>query len=161
MPTLPWSDALELGLAVMDDTHREFVDLLAQAESAPDDALPAAWDALVAHTADHFGREDVWMRDTRFSTSNCHTVQHGVVLQVLREGAARAATGDLAPARQMIRELAVWFPQHAQSMDAALALHLRGIGYDAETGQVLRPDALPVAEIHGCGGACSPQAEQA
>ena len=50
MPALPWSEALELGLSFMDDTHREFVDLLAQAEAADDAALPAAWDALVAHT---------------------------------------------------------------------------------------------------------------
>ena len=31
MPALPWSEALELGLSFMDDTHREFVDLLARA----------------------------------------------------------------------------------------------------------------------------------
>ena len=56
----------------------------------------------------------------------------------------------------MIRELAAWFPQHAQTMDAALALHLRGIGYDAATGEVRMPDALPKETIHGCGGAtCS------
>jgi hypothetical protein len=37
-----------------------------------------------------------------------------------------------------------------------LALHLRGVGYDATTGQVTRPDALPSGEIHGCGGdSCS------
>jgi hemerythrin-like metal-binding protein len=155
MAQLLWSEALELGLPFMDDTHEEFVELLARCESAADDALPPLWQALVDHTAEHFGREDAWMRDTRFSSSNCHTLQHRVVLQVLREGAARAADGDLAPVRQMIRELAIWFPQHAQSMDAALALHLRGVGYDLATGQVHAPQALPAEEIHGCGGACS------
>ena len=155
MPSLPWSEALELDLPLMDDTHREFVDLLAQAEAAHDADLPALWDALVAHTAEHFGREDAWMRDTRFAAGNCHAVQHKVVLQVLREGALHAGRGDLGPARQMIRELAIWFPQHAQSMDAALALHLRRVGYDAQTGEVMAPGALPTEEIHGCGGACS------
>lgn len=161
MPSLTWSDALELGLDFMDDTHREFVELLACAETAPDADLPALWQVLVDHTAEHFGREDAWMQATGFSTGNCHSTQHRVVLQVLRDGAERAAQGDLAPARQMIRELALWFPQHAQSMDAALALHLRGVGYDAATGQVLQPGALPAAEIHGCGGACSTVAEPA
>jgi hemerythrin-like metal-binding protein len=154
MPQLLWSEALELGLPFMDDTHQEFVDLLARCEAAADAALPALWQDLVDHTADHFGREDAWMRDTGFASGNCHAVQHKVVLQVLREGAARAAAGDLAPARQMIRELAVWFPQHAQSMDAALALHLRGVGYDPATGEVRMPQAMPAGEIHGCGGAC-------
>lgn len=156
MPALPWSEALELGLSFMDDTHKEFVELLARCESAADLTLPALWQELVAHTADHFGREDEWMRMTGFASGNCHGVQHKVVLQVLREGLAAAESGDLAPARQMVRELAVWFPHHAQTMDAALALHLRGVGFDAESGEVLEPGKLPEAAIHGCGGAtCS------
>jgi hemerythrin-like metal-binding protein len=156
MPALSWSEGLALGLSFMDDTHKEFVDLLARAEASGDAALPGAWDALVEHTADHFGREDAWMLATGFSQGNCHSVQHKVVLDVLRTGQQLARAGNLAPARQMIQELALWFPQHAQSMDAALALHLRGVGYDAATGEVRSPDALPAMEISGCGGAtCS------
>jgi hemerythrin-like metal-binding protein len=151
MPLLPWSEALELGLPVMDQTHREFVALMAEAETAGDAELPATWQRLIDHTAAHFGQEDDWMRSTGFSSANCHTVQHQVVLQVLREGAARAAAGDLAPIREMVGELARWFPQHAQTMDAALALHLRGVGYDAATGVVNMPHALPASEIRGCG----------
>lgn len=153
MPALPWSDGLVLGLSFMDETHKEFVELLARCEASDDVLLPALWDALIEHTADHFGREDEWMLATGFAAGNCHATQHKVVLQVLREGAARASQGDLAPIRQMIRELAAWFPQHAQTMDAALALHLRGVGYDADSGEVRHPDALPAEEIGGCGGA--------
>lgn len=156
MAALPWSEALELGLSFMDDTHKEFVELLGRCEAAADAELPALWDALVAHTTDHFGREDEWMLATGFASGNCHGTQHKVVLHVLREGASRARAGDLAPARQMIVELAAWFPQHAQTMDAALALHLRGVGYDAATGEVREPARLPALEISGCGGAsCS------
>ena len=155
MSALTWSDGLELGLSFMDDTHREFVELLASCEAAGDDALPALWDELIAHTDDHFGREDEWMLATGFAAGNCHSTQHKVVLQVLREGAALAKTGNLAPMRQMVQELAVWFPHHAQTMDAALALHLRGVGYDPESGEVLQPARLPALEISGCGGSCS------
>lgn len=153
MAHLAWSEALELGLDVMDDTHREFVDLLARCEAAPDAELPAAWDDLVAHTDDHFGREDAWMAATGFTSVNCHTTQHRVVLEVLREGARLGREGNLAPIRQMVHELGVWFPQHAQSMDAALALHLRSVGLDLHTGQVAQPSALPAQAISGCGGA--------
>ena len=155
MTTLQWSDALALDLPVMDDTHREFVDLLAAVERAEDDALVQSWQTLVDHTQEHFDREDRWMRDTRFSSTNCHSMQHRVVLQVLREGLAQAAQGNLTPIRHMAPELAAWFPQHAQSMDAALALHLRRAGYDPLTGVVHAPDALPEAMITGCGGACA------
>lgn len=156
MPNLVWSDALALDLPEMDDTHREFVDLLALVEASADDALVASWQALVVHTEDHFGREDQWMENTRFSSSNCHSMQHNVVLQVMREGTKRGEAGDLALVRQLAHELGIWFPQHAQSMDAALALHLRNVGYDPVTGLVSMPDALPQSAIHGCGGAtCS------
>jgi hemerythrin len=74
---LPWSEALELGLAFMDDTHREFVELLAAAEAADDAALPAAWQALVTHTEVHFGQEDAWMVATGFSSANCHRAAQG------------------------------------------------------------------------------------
>jgi hemerythrin-like metal-binding protein len=156
MPQLQWSDTLALDLPVMDDTHREFVDLLAAVETAGDDTLLAHWRTLVDHTDEHFSREDRWMQDTRFSATNCHSVQHKVVLQVMREGINHALAGDLMAIRQMARELAIWFPQHAQTMDAALALHLRGLGYDPLTGIVAMPEALPERVIHGCGGAtCS------
>lgn len=167
MPTLQWSEALAMDLPFMDDTHHEFVDLLGAVEEAPDSRLIGAWRALVEHTQEHFDAEDKWMLDTHFASSNCHSTQHKVVLQVLREGLTLGENGDLAPIRQMAHELAAWFPQHAQSMDAALAIHMRRVGYDTESGLVLSPDALPTELIHGCAGeACSspksaPQAETA
>lgn len=156
MSTLLWSDSLALGLPFMDDTHHEFVDLLAKVVNAIDAELLPAWQALIDHTEDHFGLEDRWMQSTRFSSSNCHSMQHGVILQVMHEGAARGQVGELDVVRQMAHELGIWFPKHAQSMDAALALHLRGVGYDPATGIVHSPKALPAEVIHGCGGAsCS------
>jgi len=153
MLTLQWSETLVLGLPVMDATHHEFVDLLANVVNAPDTDLLLLWRQLVEHTDDHFGREDRWMKDTGFSSTNCHSTQHEVVLQVMREGHKRGSAGDLAVVRQMADELGIWFPQHAQSMDAALALHLRSVGYDETTGLVNMPQALPQDKIEGCHGA--------
>jgi hemerythrin-like metal-binding protein len=140
----------------MDDTHQEFVELLAAVESATDATVIPAWQELVAHTDTHFSREDRWMTETRFAASNCHSMQHQVVLQVMRNGAEEGQNGNLAMVRQMASELAIWFPQHAHSMDTALAAHLHRVGYDTMTGAILKPQALPVAEIHGCAGeSCS------
>ncbi len=146
MPALEWSDALALGLPRMDDTHREFVDRLGAVGRAADDAVIPAWRTLVEHTQQHFDQEDRWMRETRFAAGNCHSVQHRVVLAVMGEGLDRAEGGDTESHRLMASALAQWFPPHAQSMDAALALHLRRCGHDPATGQVRHPDALPTAE---------------
>ena len=152
MPILEWSDALSLDLPLMDDTHREFVILLAAVSTAADAQLVIAWSGLIDHTDVHFAREDAWMAHTRFASSNCHSVQHKVILEVMREGLAAGHAGDLGSVRVMAAELAIWFPQHAQTMDAALALHLRRTGFDPATGIVHAPDALPPGFVLGCGG---------
>ena len=151
--TLAWSDDLALDLDFMDNTHREFVDLLAATELADDKTVVERFSTLIDHTVDHFGREDQWMQDTQFSSGNCHTSEHDVILKVMREGLRRGRDdGNLAMVRQLAHELGIWFAQHAQTMDAALAQHLQRVGYDAETGMLSASEALPVGEIQGCGG---------
>jgi len=153
---LQWSEALSLDMPLMDETHQEFVELLATVVRADDADLLPTWGTLITHTEDHFGREDQWMQATGFASGNCHSTQHNVILQVMREGEKRGRAGDLALVRQMAHELGLWFPQHAQSMDASLALHLRSAGYDPITGHISQPQALPAAAIQGCGGStCS------
>lgn len=144
MTTLQWSEELELGLDYMDSTHREFVDLLTRATQAPDGELLAVWDAVVAHTEDHFGREDQWMKNSSFPPCDCHAAEHESILAVMREGGKRGAAGNLALVRQLARELGVWFAGHAQSMDTALALFLKDVQYDEVTGKVGKPYVHPV-----------------
>lgn len=162
MAALQWSEALALDTPAMDRIHEEFILLLARVEDVPDEGLLACWCTLVDHTAEHFGREDAWMLSTGFASANCHTVQHRVVLQVMREGLVAGQRGELAALRGMAHELGVWFVHHAQTMDAALALHLRSVGLDLETGQLARPEALPATALHHCGSAsCRTEAAEA
>jgi len=157
MQPMEWSAALALELPEMDETHQEFTELLAAVQRAPDNQITSAWTDLIAHTAQHFAQEDRWMRDTRFASSNCHSTQHEVVLRVMHEGELAGQAGAHGVVRRMADELATWFMQHTQTMDAALALHLRRVGYDPSTGAVTVPSALPAKEIRGCGSAeCSP-----
>jgi hemerythrin-like metal-binding protein len=153
MALLEWTDAMAVEMPAMDQTHQEFVALLNALESASDEALIDRYVALLAHTDAHFAREDAWMQATGFAASNCHSMQHKIVMDVLREGEKRGRAGDLEVLRVIARELAQWFPQHTDAMDAALAQHLLRTGFDPATGSVTRPEALPRAALHGCGGA--------
>lgn len=161
MSALAWTDELALNHPQMDTTHQEFVDLLAQADAALDAdgaTLRAHFEALVEHTVAHFEQEDRWMAASGFARENCHSFQHRAVLQVMRECARRAAlpeAPDFEPLRLAVKELASWFPQHAQMMDAALAQHLASVGFDPATGECRTPPAREEA-ISGCGGSsCS------
>lgn len=155
MATLQWSADLELNVPVMDATHREFVALLSAVEAAPDSELLALWEGLITHTEEHFGQEDRWMATTGFSVGNCHSTQHKVVLEIMREGHKKALAGDCSMVRGMTPELASWFSYHAQTMDAALAQHMQDVGFDPATGVIDNAQALPQELISGCGGACS------
>lgn len=141
MTPLQWKETLSLGLPAMDEESQKLAALLALAESASDANLTAVWRQLVAHTQAQFEREDRWMAQTAFSSTSVHSVQHKVVLQVMREGLTTGETGNLALIRTMTHELGVWFAQHNQSMDAALALHLRKTGYDPACGVLSMPQA--------------------
>lgn len=140
MTRLQWTEALSLDFPGMDDAHRTFVDKLDLAHEATDATVLGLWRDVVAHTASVFEREDQWMLATRFSSTHIHATQHKVVLQVMREGLNAGESGDLALIRKMAGELGQWFANHAQSMDAALALHLRKTGYDSATGVLSLPD---------------------
>ena len=62
-PLLEWSEALALDQQTMDDTHREFVDLLNRVAAAPESELLASLDEFVKHTEEHFSQEERWMKD--------------------------------------------------------------------------------------------------
>jgi hemerythrin len=91
------------------------------------------------------------MTATGFAAENCHSYQHQAVLGVMIECAKRARQeGDFEPLKVAVGELAVWFPQHAQMMDAALAQHLANSGFDPASGQCATPPQ-PAEALTGCG----------
>lgn len=141
MTPLQWKEILSLDLPAMDEPSQRLAALLEQASVATDANLLAIWRQLITHTEGQFEREDRWMLQTSFSSTQVHTVQHKVVLQVMREGLGDKDSdiGNLPLIRTMTHELGVWFAQHNQSMDAALALHLRKSGYDPALGVLSMP----------------------
>lgn len=130
MAALDRSGALSLDLPFMDRAREEFIRLLTRVDEADNARLPSAWSELVECAAENFAREDVWMRATSHASQKDHAIQHRVVLSVMREGALQAGEGRLLQVREMARQLRDWYVKHVQTMDAALALHLRGARFE-------------------------------
>jgi hemerythrin-like metal-binding protein len=162
-PTLTWSDDLVMNMDKMDQTHREFVDLLAATELAPEDKLIASFIELIAHTDEHFSGENQWMQDVSFGPGGCHTDEHDMILKVMREALRRGQEdGNLQMVRQLTGELAVWFDGHAKSMDAVLAMFLKEVAYDPVTRIVHKPQVLPEGVAAGeCGVPLDEASQQA
>ena len=127
---LKWSDALHLGHAGMDDTHREFVELLNRLSEAAEGDLLARLNEFIAHTEAHFGQEEAWMEAMQFPPLACHRTEHEGVLEIMREVRSRIAGGEPHYGQVLAKAIAEWFPLHAQSMDTVLALYIQQTGFD-------------------------------
>ena len=124
MSLIDWSDQLELGHAAIDQTHREFVELLNALGAAAGDSILPALDEFKAHTEAHFAQEEAWMAEKDFPPRHCHEREHANVLEIVTEVRSRVAGGELEYGERLASALAEWFPLHATSMDAMLALFL-------------------------------------
>ncbi|HUH87360.1 MAG TPA: hemerythrin domain-containing protein [Pusillimonas sp.] len=119
---LTWTDAFLVGYAPMDETHREFVDIVGAMLHASDEALLGHLKALIVHSEHHFSQEESYMQQTSFPATECHTNEHNAVLTSMRDVAQYLETGGSPDeARRLATELARWFPGHTDYLDASLA----------------------------------------
>lgn len=156
VPDLHWSSQLETGDGRMDQTHVEFVELLARLRATPHDQQLPLFKELTAHTVEHFEQEDRWMVATGFTAENCHTEQHNSILETMRAVEEHYLKGDTEIISRMADALAEWFPSHAATMDAGLAQHLRSLDFDTQTETLPDPSKVRPATMSGCGSvSCS------
>ena len=116
-----------LGHALMDQTHREFVDLVNRLAEVRGDDFAALYAELVAHTRAHFDAEEALMVQSGFPAINEHRADHARVLGDLDRFGERLGGVRAQMARAYVTDqLPRWFDQHAATMDSALAAHLTG-----------------------------------
>ena len=118
---LHWGDQFLLGYTPMDDVHEVFVTLIEQLQCAEDPALSGLLAQLASHLKQHFEMENDWMRETAFPPRDCHIDEHAAVMQSVLEVQGLLAQGHVAICRELVDELAAWFPRHADHLDSALA----------------------------------------
>jgi hemerythrin-like metal-binding protein len=129
---IEWSDDFLLGFGPMDETHEEFVQCIRALQMAtPENCLPLM-DNLLEHAKTHFKQEDDWMMDTNFPPKQCHMDEHAAVLASIAGVRELTIQGDTDRCRHLARELARWFPSHADHLDSALSHWMCKIKYDAK-----------------------------
>jgi len=130
MPVMQWNEGLALDAGVMDETHREFVDLLNRIADAGEEELLPALDAFIQHTEAHFSQEQRWMEQMAFPPLQCHAREHEGVLETAHAVRQRVASGETRFGELLARAVAEWFATHASSMDHVLALYMKEKGFD-------------------------------
>ncbi len=122
---MAWTARQALGVAEMDATHREFMDLLDALLLAVDADFPRLFAALRQHTQQHFEQEKRWMKACRFPAIGEHEREHLRVLGELMHFGRGVAQGRFASARIYLQSLPGWFDTHLATMDSALAACLK------------------------------------
>lgn len=124
----------EVGFEPMDAVHREFHDLLADLQQPGDEGEKLL--ALHEHLLRHCSQEERWMRESSFPACDCHEREHEMLLEAVAEVRRRFDAGDSEIVTRLAQELPHWFEVHANTMDSALAVHLRDRAAALETGAV-------------------------
>jgi hemerythrin len=76
---------------------------------------------MVDHLTAHFEEERLWMIESDFPATQCHTDEHDAVLRSAHEVTALVEQGNFAEVRRFADALAGWFEGHLHYMDAALS----------------------------------------
>ena len=129
MSVIEWGDELVLDDGIIDDTHKEFVELLNRMYDAPDDQLLSILDEFIVHTEAHFAQEQRWMEELAFPPLSCHVGEHAGVMEITREVRQRTADGDMRFGKVLAQGIAEWFVNHAATMDLMLAQYIKQRGY--------------------------------
>jgi hemerythrin-like metal-binding protein len=122
-----WVDARHtLGVEEIDGAHRDFINQVATCIVASDADFPSLFQALVAHTREHFIAEGKLMRDTQYPGLGVHEGEHHRVLGELQQLNRSLKRGRLPLVRAYVREgLPEWFDTHLTMMDGALVAYLK------------------------------------
>lgn len=127
-----------LGVESMDQTHREFAELVDRLEAAEAAEFPELFRELARHTAAHFQAEERLMCECGFPAIAEHKGEHERILGLTMQMLSALGRGRSALARAFVTEqLPSWFEQHAATMDSALAARIKI--------QALGPAAAPVS----------------
>ena len=134
MAVIEWKDQLAIDQGIMDDTHREFVDLLMRVANAPDENMASVIDEFIHHTEDHFAQEERWMESLEFPPLSCHRNEHQGVLQIAHEVRSRVANGETRFGKVLAEAVFEWFENHAASMDTVLSMYMKDRGFTPTPG---------------------------
>lgn len=124
---------LSIGYQPIDRDHAEFINLLAQLDSARNADFPVLFQALYIHTVEHFERENQLMQQSAFPAFSEHNGEHQRVLSEFKQFQSSVDKGMIAFGRSFIKQrLPTWFVLHVSTMDNALAAHIKSTGLPVE-----------------------------
>ncbi len=125
MSLLEWKQEYSVGVAAMDDEHREMMDLIndiyAKLASDPDaDQVDECLGDIYNTISLHFALEEKLMRNNRYSEYAAHKDDHEVLLDQIRDLMDDYHDDPQSGSGRLAEGLADWFVAHFSTFDARL-----------------------------------------
>jgi hemerythrin len=125
MSLLEWKQEYSVGVAAMDDEHREMMDLIndiyAKLASDPDaDQVDECLGDIYNTISLHFALEEKLMRNNRYSEYAAHKDDHEVLLDQIRDLMDDYHDDPQSGSGRLAEGLADWFVTHFSTFDARL-----------------------------------------
>nr|WP_321982517.1 hemerythrin domain-containing protein [uncultured Cohaesibacter sp.] len=127
MALIEWEEGRHLvGVDEMDSVHQEFTLIVNRLGETQDPSIfKSLFIQLLEHTQEHFALEDQLMEETVFEGFDDHREEHERVLKQMHYINEKVQAGNLDFGRAFVEDLPRWFDLHADTMDNALAVHLK------------------------------------
>jgi hemerythrin len=125
MSLLEWKPEYSVGIASMDDEHREMIDLINDVyaklgTSSDPDAIEDCLENIYSTISLHFALEERIMREQSYAEYVEHKEDHEDLLDEIRDLMDEFFADQDAGARLLKKRLSDWFARHFASFDARL-----------------------------------------
>jgi len=125
MNLLTWKPEYSVGIASMDDEHREMIDLIndvyARLGVSPDtDTIEECLEEIFNTISMHFALEERIMREARYDEYEDHKEDHESLLDEIRDLMDEFVEDTERGTELLERRLSSWFGGHFASFDARL-----------------------------------------
>ena len=125
MSLLAWKPEYSVGIASMDDEHREMIglinDVYVKLGTAPDAAtIEECLEEIFTTISMHFALEERIMRDSGYEEYEDHKDDHEELLDEIRDLMDEFAADTDKGAKLLEERLSTWFGNHFASFDARL-----------------------------------------
>jgi hemerythrin len=134
MPLLTWNEMMSVGVASLDNDHKQLVGIVNQLFDAINggrgkEALGKILDELIAYTKMHFANEEKFFAQTNYPDAASHRKEHdeltAQILEVQKKYKS-GASGTLS--LELMNFLKNWLVTHIQGRDKKYTAHFNAKG---------------------------------